>query len=144
MSLPRRQLWLAVSCLGGAALTLQNAVGLEGTEFSGGWLTGRLLAMADVGAVLFVLALIATFPFPRIAAGVGLASSLLCLPLHLYLVAPAPFAAIFGFGHEFKVRPGAGFHWDPWAIAGLFMLAVATYVCSHGFAAIGRMGAGDR
>lgn len=34
-------------------LALQITSGLEGTEFSGGWLTGPLLSMEDIGAAFF-------------------------------------------------------------------------------------------
>jgi hypothetical protein len=84
----KQQLWLAVSCLVCVIVALRNTNSLEGTEFSGGWLTGPLLSMIDIGTVLFVLALIVTFMFPRIAGAIGLASSLLCLPLYLYFIAP--------------------------------------------------------
>ena len=119
-------------------IALRNTNGLEGTEFSGGWLTGPLLSMIDIGTVLFVLALIVAFIYPRIAGVIGLASSLLCLPLYLYFMAPVPFNRIFGFGHQFKVQPSGGFHWDKWALAGVLALAVTTYLCLHGFAVTSR------
>jgi hypothetical protein len=90
--------------------------------------------MIDIGTLLFVLALIVTFMYPRIARAIALASSLLCLPLYLYFIAPVPFNQIFGFGHQFKVQPGGGLHWNGWAITGVLTLAVTTYVCLHGFA----------
>jgi hypothetical protein len=133
-TLQKQQIWLIVSCLACAVVALRITVPVEGTEFSGGWLTGRLLSMADTAALLFVLALIVTFWAPRIAAAVGLASCLLCLPLYLYFLAPVPFNQIFGFGHEFKIQPSGGFHWDPWAIGGVLTIAISTYVCLRGFA----------
>jgi hypothetical protein len=133
-----QQLALALICLVGVFVALQNTKGLEGTEFSGAWLTGPLLSMADIGTVMFLLALVVTFVFPRVAGAIGLASSLLCLPLCLYLTAPGPFNQIFGFGHEFKVQPIGSFHWDRWAITGLLALAAATYVCLRGVLATRR------
>jgi hypothetical protein len=130
----KQQSWLAASCLACVVVALRNTNGLEGTEFSGGWLTGPLLSMADIGAALFVLALIGTFRYVRIAAAVALASSLLCLPLYLYFVAPVLFSEMFGFGHPFKDQPSGGLHWDPWAIGGVLTLAVSTYVCLRSFA----------
>ena len=127
--LRKQQLWLAVSCLAGVVVALSTTHGLEETEFSGGWLTGPLLSMANAGAGLFMLALVVTFWRPRIAGAVGLASSLLCLPLYLYFVAPVPFAQIFAAGHEFSTQPKGGFHWDPWAIAGILTVAVSAWVC---------------
>jgi len=67
-------------------LALHITRGLDGTEFSGGWLTGPLLSMVDIGTVLFILALVLTFLLPRVAAVIGLASSLLCLPLYCFFI----------------------------------------------------------
>lgn len=134
----KHQLWLAVSFLVCVIVAMQNTKGLEGTEFSGGWLTGPLLSMIDIGTVLFVVALIVAFMYPRIAGAIGLVSSLLCLPLYLYFIAPVPFNQVFGFGHQFKVQPSGGFHWDRWAIAGVLTLAVTTYVCLRGLAVTSR------
>ena len=135
----KQQLWLAVSCLVCVIVALRNTNGLEGTEFSGGWLTGPLLSMIDIGTLLFVLGLIVTFMYPRIAQAIALASSLLCLPLYLYFIAPVPFNQIFGFGHQFKVQPSGGLHWNGWAITGVVTLAVTAYVCLHGFAVTSRV-----
>ena len=112
-----------------AFLALQLADGLEGTEFSGGWLTGPLLSMADIGTVLFILAFILSWLFPRVAAGIGLASCLLCLPLDCFLIAPVPFAHVFAGGHEFKVQPAPGLHWNTWPVIALIALAVAICIC---------------
>ena len=113
---------------------LQITSGLDATEFSGGWLTGPLLSMADIGTLLFVLALVLTFLFPRVAAAIGLASSLLCLPLYCFFIAPVPFAQVFAHGHEFKVQPTQGFQWHPWPVTGLLALAVTIYLCIRRFA----------
>jgi len=134
----KQQLILAVSCLVCVGVALRNTNGLEGTEFSGGWLTGPLLSMIDIGSVLFVLALVVSFVYPRIAGAIGLVSSLLCLPLYLYFIAPVPFSQIFGFGHEFKVQPRGGFHWERWAIAGVLTLAITMYVSLRNFAVVNR------
>jgi hypothetical protein len=131
----KQQIILAVSCLASVVVSLVNTNDLEGTEFSGGWLTGPLLSMNDSGAALFVLALIGSFFYPRIAGAIGLASSLLCLPIYLYFIAPVPFSKVFGSGHEFKVQQSPGLHWVGWAIAGVLVLAFTAYVCFCGFAA---------
>ncbi len=134
----KRQIGLAIYCVMSAFVALQDTGGLEGTEFSGGWLTGPLLSMADIGTALFLLALIVTFLYPRVAGAIALVSSLLCLPLYLYFTAPVPFNRIFGFGHEFKVQPTGAFHWHRWVMAGLLTLAVTTYACLRIFAATNR------
>jgi hypothetical protein len=76
-----QQVYQAGSYLICVFLALQITSGLEGTEFSGGWLTGPLLSMEDTGTVLFIVSVVLTFVFPRVAAAIGLASSLPCFPL---------------------------------------------------------------
>jgi hypothetical protein len=120
-------------------LALQITSGLDGTEFSGGWVTGPLLSMADIGTLLFVLALVLTFLFPRVSAAIGLASTLLCLPLYCFFVAPVPFAQVFARGHEFKVQPAPGFHWHTWPVTALLGVAVAVYACIRRLSTSGPM-----
>jgi len=125
-----KQVYQAGSFLLCVFLSLQIEPGLdEGVEFAGGWLTGPLLSMEDLGISLFIVAIVLTFVFPRVAAAIGLASSLLCLPLYLFDVAPVPFAQVFARGHEFKVQPAPGFHWDIWLVTGLLALALTVYMC---------------
>jgi hypothetical protein len=134
----KQQLALAVSFLVCVIVAMRNTNGLEGTEYSGGWLTGPLLSMTDIGTVLFVVAFVVAFMYPRIAGAIGIASSLLCLPLYLYFIAPVPFNQIFGFGHPLKVQPSGGFHWNKWAIGGVLTLVASIYLCLRGFAVSGR------
>ena len=117
----------AASFLLCVSLALKLTNGLAGTEFSGGWLTGPLLAMAYHSMILFVIALVLTFFFPRIAAGLGIVSALLCVPLYCFFIAPVPFAQVFARGHEFSVQPERGFHWHAWPVTALLSLAMALY-----------------
>lgn len=139
-----QQIYQASSCVLCVVLALKDTDGLEGTEFSGGWLTGPLLSMADVGTLLFVLAVVATFVFPRVAAAIGLASSLLCLPLYLFDIAPVPFAQVFARGHEFKGYVAPGLHWTTWPVTGLLALAVTVYVCIRRISGASRKGISQR
>jgi hypothetical protein len=120
-----------------ALVGLHVTFGLGETEFGGGWLTGPLLSMADNGVLLFIIAFVGTFFWPRIAAAVGLASTLLCLPLYSFLIAPVPFAQIFARGLQWKGQPTPGFHWETWPVIALFASALAIYVCVRRFAAKG-------
>jgi hypothetical protein len=120
-------------------LSWQVTRGADGTEFSGGWLTGPLLSMANSGTVLFVLALVLTFFLPRVAGGIGLASSLLCVPLCAFFIAPVRFAQVFARGHEFTVQPTAGFHWRVWPVTTLLAVAFACYLCIRRFTAKAHM-----
>jgi hypothetical protein len=130
MRKPRlQQVWQAVGCFLCLAITFGNTKDAVGTEFEGGYITGPLLSMAWVGIPLFVLVLALTFWYPRIAAAIGIAASLLCLPIHLYFIAPVPFAEIFAPGHEFKGYMSPGFHWEKWTVIALFALVVTSLLC---------------
>ena len=118
-------------------LELQVTSGLDSTEFSGGWLTGPLLSIADIGIALFILAFVLTFLVPRVAAAVGFASSLLCLPLSWFFIAPVPFAEVFARGHEFKDPPAPGFHWNTWPVTTLLAVAFALYLCVRRLVVVG-------
>ena len=121
-----------------AFLAWRVTSGYEGTEFSGGWLTGPLLSIEDIGTALFIVALVLTLVFPRVAAAIGLAASALCFPLYFFFIAPVPFAQVFAGEHEFKAQTVQGFHWDIWPVASLFALAVTLYFCIRCLATTGR------
>jgi len=133
MSKPsKQQLLLALCCFVCIVIGCCATLGLEG-EFTGGWLTGPLFWANDIGTDLFAFAFIVAFLYPRIAGAISLASSALCLPLFLYLVAPVPFSHLFAFGHPFSVRPSDGIHWGTWPIAGALAIAANVYVCIRSF-----------
>jgi len=120
----------AASLLLSAVLAWKNQGPVEGTEFSGGWLTGSMLTLSQVGSLLCIAALLATFWFPRAAATTGLIASLLCLPLYLYFVAPGPCRWVFR--GEYSVPLQANFVYDKWAIAGILGVLVVVFVCLRG------------
>ena len=138
MRMPRERMrYLAVSCSASLIASLRVTAGLDGTEFSGGWLTGPLLSMAEIGMVLLLLTVIASVVFSRTAAIIGLVSSLLCFPLYLYLIAPAFFVRIFASTHEFSVPLNGNLHWQKWTGAGVVALTVTIYICIRIFMATG-------
>jgi hypothetical protein len=95
----------------------------EGTEFSGGWLTGPLLHMKDIGTLLFIAALLFTFFYRRVAGLIMVVASMLCLPLYLYFTAPGPFRWVFR--GEYSVPAPASFVWSTWGMVGILGLAIA-------------------
>ncbi len=139
-----QQVWQALGCLLCVVAALRNTGGLEGTEFSGGWLTGPLLSMADIGTLLFLLSMVVTFVYPRVAAATGIVSSMLCVPLYFFFIAPVPFNRVFGQGHEFSIYHSPGFHWDTLAIAGMLTLAATDYICLRPFTTTGRVTLSER
>ena len=134
----RQKLWQAIGCLVCAALTWTYAGDLGASEFSGGRVTGPVLTMFDSGTLLFIAGLVVTFLYPRVAAAIALAASLLCLPLYLYFTAPGPFRWVFR--GEYKVPLQANFVWSKWAIAGLLGLALTSYFCLRSLSVLSRKG----
>ncbi len=99
---------------------------LEGTEFGGGRLTGPLLTLYDVGALLFVLALLLVFFYRRIAAAITILASLLCMPIYFYFTAPGLSRRVFQGPWAEPLQ--TSFVWNGWPIAGILTHAVVAYV----------------
>jgi hypothetical protein len=107
---------------------------LNGSEFSGGRLTGPLLKMADLGFLLFLLALILAFFFRRTAATIAIAAALLCLPFYLFFLVPGPYLWIFkGEYSDPLYRP---FHWDNRAVIGVFSLLLVAILSLRSYSKV--------
>ena len=100
------------------------------SEFSGGRLTGKLFTMADLGSLLFLVALLLTIFFPRVAAVIALAATLLCLPFYLYILMPGPYRQIFK--GEYSVSLQRPFVWNNWAVVGVLSLVIAAFLSLQG------------
>jgi hypothetical protein len=122
----RINLLQAVVSLGCLCVLLIRLDDYGASEFSGGWLTGRLFKMAEGSSVLFVGAVVLTFFYPRIAAAVLLAAIVLAAPFYLYVVMPGAYPAMFG--GEYSVVPRGLFVWSSWAVIGLIALLGAAVV----------------
>ena len=120
----------AVRCVVCAILTWRYSLILDGSEFSLGALTGRVLALHNIAAYGIGLALLLTFINRRIAAGIGVAASLSALPLYLYFVAPGVFRRVVR--GEYSIPVQASFVWDKWAIGIILAIVVAIYVSIRG------------
>jgi hypothetical protein len=109
-----------------AVLILRDPYGLEGSEFSGGWLTGRLMDSQMVGLLVMGAAVILAFVSTRIAALAALVASLLCWPLYLYFVVPGVFR--FAFRGEYSVPMAHRFVADKWALQSILALLVVDFL----------------
>jgi hypothetical protein len=127
----KQKLAPAAACLICAIMARNYGVGLAGTEFSGGRVTGPLLDLYDIGLLLFVLALLLTFFLRRVAAATCIAASLLCLPLYLYFVAPGPFPRVLG--GTYSVPRRSDFVWDRRASIEILILVIAASVGLRSF-----------
>lgn len=130
----KSELWQAASLFLCLAVAAPQTDWIGASEFSGGWVTGPLLSMFQNGVPLFFLAMILTFFYQRIGAVIGIAASVLCLPLYLYFVVPGLFRSVFG--GEWSVPLQAYFVWNMWAMAGMLTLAAAAFVCSRSFSSV--------
>lgn len=134
----RQKLLQAISCLVCVVVAWTHIDDIGASEFSGGRVTGPIFTMFDNGSFAFIAALIVTFVYPRVAAAIALAASLLCLPLYLYFTVPGPFRWVFR--GEYKVSLHSNFVWNKWAVTGMLTLAVTAYVCLRTFLALRREG----
>jgi hypothetical protein len=107
------------------------------SEFRGGSVTRPLFSLLELGAVMFLLAIVVTFFRLRVAAVSGVAAALLCLPVSLYFLAPGPFH--FVFRGEYSVPLRSNFVWSRWTVTptALFVLAIfvsvlAFWMMRHG------------
>src|SRR5215470_2077625 len=107
----RWNLWLAGSCFACIVLNwISGGPGLEGSEFSGGRITGPILNLSDAGLLVFIAALVLSFFYPRIAGLIAVLASVLCLPFYLYLIVPGLFRDVFK--GEYSVPLTSRFVWD--------------------------------
>lgn len=132
----KKELLQAASFVLCLAVSWAQADRVDGSEFIGGLVTGPIFRLFESGLLVFVLAMILTFMYRRVAAVMGIAACLLCLPLYLYFTAPGPFR--FVFRGTYSVPLQSNFVWDKGMIAGLLTLAVAVLVSVRSFSAARR------
>ncbi|MGH9520996.1 MAG: hypothetical protein ACRD3E_00530 [Terriglobales bacterium] len=109
---------LTVGCI----FNFWSGWGFDGTEFTGGTITGPILRMSEDAFVLFVGGMIAVWFLPRVASILGLLAGLLSTPLVVYVVAPGPFRHVFR--GEYSVPLQSSFYWNGWwLLAGITVVA---------------------
>jgi len=101
------------------------AAPLDGTEFSGGSVTGPLLTLHAVSGVLFLLSAAAIAAYPPAAIAIGVIAAVLSLPLYAYFTVPGVFRSVFR--GEYSVASPAAFVWNGWALAGVAAACAATF-----------------
>ena len=92
--------------------------------------------------LMCMLAMILTFMYRRIAAAIGIAACLLCLPLYLYFTAPGPFRSVFRGTYSVPLQ--SSFVWDYGMLGGMLTLAVAVFVSVRSFSAAPRQRDADK
>jgi len=130
----KQELLQGASCLLCVIVIWRELEFLGPSEFSGGYISGRLFWVAEKSWFLFVLGLVLTFVFRRAAAAILVAASLLTWPLYLYLTFPGVIRRVTG--GEYSVPLAANVIWDRWLIAGMLGLLAMTYVCVRNLSAM--------
>jgi hypothetical protein len=121
----------AAVCLLCAVAAWNSLEDLTGTELIGGTVTGPMINVAAVAAIVLVLAVIVTFIWPRVAAVGAFVACALCLPLYVYRTLPRVFRSIFP--GLYKGPPEGTFIWHSWSIAGMLTTVVVAYLCYRSF-----------
>ena len=106
----KRELWQAASCWACVILVWRELEFLGPSEFSGGYVSGRLFRLAETACLLFAFGLILTFVFRRAAAALLIAASLFCWPLYLYLTFPGVIRRVTG--GEYSAPLAVNVIWD--------------------------------
>jgi hypothetical protein len=131
VKMSKQKVWQAIAFLTCTGVLWIHLDDFGASEFSGGRLTGKLFTMADLGALLFLLALLLTMFFPRVASTVAFVASLLCLPFYLYILMPGPYRQIFK--GEYSVPLQRPFVWNNWAAIGVVSLLLAAILGVRSF-----------
>jgi hypothetical protein len=128
------ELWQCATCLLCVIVVWRELDILGPSEFSGGYISGRLFWVADKAWFLFVLGLVLTLVFRRAAAVILIVASLLSLPLYMYLTFPGVIRKMTGVEFSAPLVPNVIL--DRWLIAGLLALLAMTYVCARNLSAM--------
>ena len=128
------EFWQSASCLPCLVVVWRELEVLGPSEFSGGYISGRLFWVADKALFLLLLGLVLTFIFRRIAAVLLIVAALLILPLHLYLTFPGVIRKLTGV--ELSAAIVQNVIGDRWLIAGILVLLAMTYVCARNLSGV--------
>lgn len=129
----KSELWQAASYVLCSAVAWAQAGRVDGSEFTGGRVTGPIFSLFESGMAIFVLAIVLTFVYRRVAAAIGIAACLLCFPLYLYFTAPGPFRSVFRGNYSVPLE--SSFVWDYGMLGGILTLGIAVFVGVHRLAA---------
>lgn len=121
-----QKLLTAAGCLVGAVVCWRGFLAFEGTEFGSGALAGNQVS----ATLLYLLALILTFKYPRVAAVSALIACYLSLPLYLYLVFPRPFREVWPGNWSVPYLPRETFVWNAWWITGILVTILLATGCA--------------
>ena len=97
----------------------------DGTEFSGGRVSGLLLHMANLAIAFFVIAGVLAFVRVVLGGAACLIGCLLAFPIYFYFVLPGPFRSVFKGEYSVPLRSSIAFTFN--SALGIFALTLATF-----------------
>jgi len=130
----KEKVWHAISCLACTFVLWVHLDDFGASEFSGGWLTAPMFRMADLGSLLFLVALLMTFFLRRTAAIIAIAATLLCFPFYQFILMPGPCRWIFT--GKYSVPYCRPFHGDNWAVMGEFSLLLVAILSVRSYSTV--------
>jgi hypothetical protein len=125
-NLSKHKVWQAAAYLVCAGVLWTRLIGFDYSEFSGGRITGKLFTMAEIGSLLFLVALLLTIFYPRVAAAMALTATLLGSPFCLYALMPGLYRQIFKGEYSAPLQRPLG--WNNWAAVGVLSLVIAAFL----------------
>jgi len=115
-----RKFLLSTSCLV-CALMLRWFSNAIGGAFAADGMTGRVLSLASIGWILFLIAIAVSFAKPKISAIAAILAALSGFPLYFDFAMPLLFKRIFNGGSAAE-KWFWYFAGDPWAWLGMLTL----------------------
>jgi hypothetical protein len=117
MEYRRQKFFLAAGSVLCAAVAWRFEAYIDGSELSGGWITGPIRQMLDIGLELFLLTAFLPLLFRRIASTIALLACLFCMPMYLLFLVPGPLR--WFFKGQWKAPQFSNFVWDWWSVFGI-------------------------
>jgi hypothetical protein len=112
----------SATCLISVILVFRFAVPIEAAEFGGGGVTRHLVDLEEIGVLLFVVAIVLSFLYARLASIAAITACFLCLPFYIYFIIPGLFRRILP--GEYSIPLQTYFVWNTWAVIGLFSMVL--------------------
>jgi len=121
----KRNLFQALCALMAAMFIGKFFIRLDGTEFSGGQITGPLLTLCLIGGCSMIAGAVLTFFYRRSSVGIITAAGVLSMLPCLYFMTPRLFR--FVFRGEYAVSDPRMFSWDGPSVVVIVTVSLAIY-----------------
>ena len=118
--------FLFTVCIVAAYADAETFIDFMGTELMGGSVTGPMINLAAIGAVLFLAGAVLVIVHQKAAANAAVAATPFCIPLYLYRIFPRLFVRTVG--GQWADPPRELFRWHLWSVIGILAVGMVIYV----------------